>query len=152
VIKQTTWKGKLALSTFAVAGEVCLTSAHSTEVRINRLELKAGQAITVPALIANGKVALGQARLGKFGEMQPADGELMIGLAPRDKTLYENVVVIQRTSKPVDFVATGLIGNIKIDEIVLHGRLDGTVISRIGAVSWTVSLNGFEIGDDQTAK
>jgi len=67
--------------------------------------------------------------------MQLADGELTVGLAPRDKTLYENVVVVQRTAKLVDFVATGLVGNIKIDEIALDGPLGAPVIARIGAVS-----------------
>ena len=111
-----------------------------------KLVLKAGQALTFPAIIADGKVTLGPARLGKFGEMQPADGEITVGLSPRDKTLYENIVVVERTAKPVDFVATGLIGEIKIDERVLHGKLDAPATQRIGATSWTVWLNGFEVG------
>jgi hypothetical protein len=94
--------------------------------------------------VADGKVTLGPARAGKFGELIPSDGEIVVGLSPKDKTLYENVVVVEKTATPVDFVATGLIGNIKIDEIVLHGQLDAPVALRIGAMSWTVSLNSFE--------
>ena len=111
-----------------------------------KLVLKAGQALTFPASVTDGKVVLGPARLGKFGEMPTADGEITVGLSPKDKTLYENVVVVEKTTAPVDFVATGLIGEIKIDERVLHGRLDAPVSQRIGATSWTVWLNGFEVG------
>ncbi len=111
-----------------------------------KLVLKAGQALTFPASVTDGKVVLGPARLGKFGEMQPANGEITVGLSPKDKTLYENVVVVEKTTTPVDFLATGLIGEIKIDERDIHGRLDATVPQRIGATSWTVSLNGFEVG------
>jgi hypothetical protein len=109
-----------------------------------KLELKAGQALTFPAAVTDGKVVLGPARLGKFGEMRPAEGEITVGISPKDKTLYENVVVVEKTAAPVDFVATGLIGEIKIDERVLHGRLDAPVSQRIGATSWTVFLNSFE--------
>jgi hypothetical protein len=117
-----------------------------------RLELKAGQALTFAATLADGNVRLGPARLGKFGEMQPADGEITVGLSPKDKTLYENVVVIEKTAKPIDLLATGLVGNIKIDEVVLHGQLDAPVSARIGAVSWTVWLNGFEAASEPAAK
>ena len=109
-----------------------------------KFELKAGQALAFAASVAEGKVVLGPARLGKFGELTPAEGEIVVGLAPKDKTLYENVVVVEKTKTAIDFVATGLVGNIKIDEIVLHGSIDAPVTQRIGAVSWSVSLNSFE--------
>jgi hypothetical protein len=127
-----------------VAAAFALAPAQAAEVKPVKLELKAGQALTFAATIADGKVSLGPPRAGKFGEMTPADGEITVSLSPKDKTLYENVVVVEKTPAAVDFVATGLIGNIKIDEIVLHGRLDAPVSQRIGAVSWTVSLNSFE--------
>jgi hypothetical protein len=111
-----------------------------------KLVLKAGQAIAFPASIAEGKVVLGPARLGKFGELQPADGEIAVGLSTRGKDLYESIVVVEKTTAPVDFLATGLIGEIKIDERDIHGRLGEPVTQRIGATSWTVWLNGFEVG------
>ena len=111
-----------------------------------KLVLKAGQAVVFPAKVEDGKVVLGPARLGKFGELQPAEGEIVVGLSPKDKTLYENVVVVEKTAQPIDFVATGLIGEIKIDERVLNGRLDAPVTQRIGATSWTVLLHEFEPG------
>jgi hypothetical protein len=111
-----------------------------------KLVLKAGQALAFPARIEDGKVVLGPARLGRFGELQPAEGEIAVGLSPKDKTFYENVVVVEKTAAPIDFLATGLIGEIKIDERFLHGRLDAPVTQRIGATSWTVLLNGFEAG------
>ena len=126
-----------------------LASAHAAEVKPVKpvkLELKAEQAVSFPAAVVDGKVVLGPGRLGRFEEMKPADGEVAVGLSPKDKTLYENVVVIEKSVAPIDFVATGLVGNIKIDEIVVHGRLDAPVSQRIGATSWTVFLNGFEPG------
>ena len=60
--------------------------------------------------------------------------------------------MVEKTSAPIDFVATGLIGEIKIDERELHGRLDAPVTQRIGATSWTVWLNGFEFGGDGEVK
>jgi hypothetical protein len=111
-----------------------------------KLELKAGQALAFPASVVEGKVVLGPARLGKFGALQPGPGEIAVGLSTRDKDLYENVVVVEKTSTPIDFLATGLIGEIKIDERDIHGRLDAPVTQRIGATSWTVWLNGFEPG------
>ena len=111
-----------------------------------KLMLKAGQALAFAASVVEGKVVLGAARLGKFGELQPGEGEIVVGLSPKDKTLYENVVVVEKTAAPIDFLATGLIGEIKIDERDIHGRLDAPVTQRIGATSWTVWLNGFEPG------
>lgn len=115
-----------------------------------KLVLKAGQALAFSASVTDGKVVLGPARLGKFGELQPTDGEIAVGLSPRDKTLYENVVVVEKTAAPIDFLATGLIGEIKIDERDIHGRLGEPVTQRIGATSWTVWLNGFEPGSTVT--
>src|SRR5947208_16234157 len=117
---------------------------QAAEVKPVELGLKAGQALTFPATGADVKVTLGPARLGKFGEMQTGDGEITVGLSPKDKTLYENIVVVEKTAAPIDFVATGMIGEIKIDERVLHGRLDAPVTQRIGATSWTVLLNSFD--------
>jgi hypothetical protein len=111
-----------------------------------KLVLKAGQAVAFPASLVDGKVVLGPARMGRFGELQPADGEIAVGLSPKDKTLYENVVVVEKTAAPIDFLATGMVGNIKIDEVAVKGRLDAPFEHRIGATSWTVWLNGFEAG------
>ena len=123
-----------------------VVAAAPKPVKPVKLELKAGQALAFPASVVEGKVVLGPARLGKFGALQPGPGEIAVGLSTRDKDLYENVVVVEKTSAPIDFLATGLIGEIKIDERDIHGRLDAPVTQRIGATSWTVWLNGFEPG------
>jgi hypothetical protein len=111
-----------------------------------KLDLKPGLALAFSASVTDGEVVLGPARAGKFGELQPGDGEIAVGLSPKDKTLYETLMVVEKTPVPVDFLATGLIGEIKIDERDIHGRLDGPVNQRIGATAWTVWLNGFEAG------
>ena len=111
-----------------------------------KLELKAGQAVAFPASIVEGKVVLGPARLGAFGKLEPGPGEIAVGLSPRGKDLYDQLLVVEKTMAPVDFLATGLIGEIKIDERDIHGKLDAPVTQRIGATAWTVWLNGFEVG------
>ena len=73
--------------------------------------------------------------------------KLLSASPPGDKkTLLSQVLVTEKTSAPVDFVATGLIGEIKIDERVICGRTDAPVTKHIGAVSWRVSLNTFTLG------
>ena len=125
---------------------LALAAAVAAAPKPVKLELKAGQAVAFPASIVEGKVVLGPARRGAFGKLEPGPGEIAVGLSPKDKTLYETLVVVEKTPAPVDFLATGLIGEIKIDERDIHGRLDGPVNQRIGATAWTVWLNGFEVG------
>ncbi len=62
------------------------------------------------------------------------------GLSP-----YADLTASEKTPAPVDFVATGLIGDIKIDEVVLCGRLDAPTTSRIASGSWRISLNRFSV-------
>ncbi len=125
---------------------LALAAAVAAAPKPVKLELKAGQALAFPASVVERKVVLGPARLGAFGKLEPGPGEIAVGLSPKDKTLYETLVVVEKTTAPVDFLATGLIGEIKIDERDIHGRLDGPVNQRIGATAWTVWLNGFEAG------
>ena len=112
-----------------------------------KLDLKAGQELTISVAIVDGKVTLGAARLGKLGAAKPAEGEIVVGLTPGDKqTFYSQLLVTERVPAPIDFVATGLIGEIKIDERVVCGRVDAPVAQRIGSTSWRVALSGFELG------
>ncbi len=125
----------------AVAG-----AAYAAASKPPSYDLKSGQELTFSVTVADGQVKLGPPRLGRFGAAQPRDGEMTVGLSPKDKTLYENVVVTEKTSVPIDFVATGWVGEIKIDERILCGRLDAPVTMHIGATSWKVGLSQFEIG------
>jgi len=111
-----------------------------------KLDLKPGLALAFSASVVEGKVVLGPARAGKFGELQANDGEIVVGLSPKDKTFYVNVVVTEKTAAPVDFLATGYVGGTKIDEIFVHGKPGEAVSQRIGSTCWTVTLNGFEPG------
>jgi hypothetical protein len=111
------------------------------------LSLKAGEEVTLPITVQDQHVVLGVPRPSKLGTAHPGDGEITVGLTPGDKkTLYSQVVVVEKTAVPIDFVATGLIGEIKIDERVICGRLDQPTTMHIGSVSWRVSLNSFEVG------
>lgn len=125
---------------------VAASGASGAEVGMKAYTLKAGQELTFAATVADGKVILGAPRLGKLGGAHPKDGEIVVGLTPRDKELYSQVMVTEKTAAPIDFVATGQIGEIKIDERVVCGRTDQPVAQRIGGVSWSVALSGFAVG------
>jgi hypothetical protein len=109
-------------------------------------DLRAGQELTFAVTVADGKVTVAAPRASKLGAAQPRDGEVTVGLTARDKTLYEQVLVTEKTAVPIDFLATGLVGGTKIDEAVLCGRLDAPSSAHIGAVSWRVRLHDFEVG------
>jgi len=125
---------------------LALAAAVAAAPKPVKLELKAGQAIAFPVTIADGKVTVGAGRLGAYGKLEPAPGEIAVGVSPKGKDLYMTLDVVEKTPAPVDFLASGMIGEIKIDERDIHGRLDAPVRQRIGATSWTVWLNGFEAG------
>jgi hypothetical protein len=131
----------MLISLLAAAGVALAAPAAKPE----KLVLKAGQALTFSAAIEDGKVVLGPVRRGAFGKMEPKAGEITVGLSTRDKEFYDQLVVVEKTSVPIDFVATGLIGEIKIDERVLTGALGAPVTQRIGGTSWTVWLHEFEV-------
>ena len=109
------------------------------------VDLKPGQELTFPAAIAIGRVSLGAVRLSKTGAAHPNDGEIAVSVVKHGLSPYAEVLVTEKTSAPVDFVATGLIGDIKIDEVVICGRLDGPATNRIASGSWRVSLSRFTV-------
>ena len=111
----------------------------------DHFDLKAGQEVTLPVVIAEGRVTFGAPRASKFGTSQPRQGEMTSRPLAQGQDAVRKVTVVEKTAKPIDFVATGLIGGTKIDETVLCGRLDGVASARIGAVSWRVSLNQFSL-------
>jgi len=134
---------RVAISIVAFAvGE----SAHAAEPKPKPLVLKAGQELTFALNVANGVATPGPAALGKLGAAEARDGEIVVGLTPRDKDLYSQVMVTEKTAVAVDFVATGHIGEIVIDERVICGRLGAPFARRIGGVSWTVELHDFTVG------
>jgi hypothetical protein len=139
---KSAWAGALVI----VASLAPTPSAHPVELKPKPLVLKAGQELTFALTVANGVATPGPARLGRLGGAQPKDGEIVVGLTPRDKDLYSQVMVMEKTPVPVDFVATGHIGEIVIDERVICGRLGAPFQQRIGGVSWTVELHEFTVG------
>ena len=120
--------------------------ALAAETAPTAFDIHAGQELTFAVKVAAGKVTLAPPRTSKLGAAQPKEGEMTIGLSPRDKEDYEHVTVVEKTSLPIDFVATALVGDVKIDERVLCGRLDALASSRIGANHWRVRLHDFEVG------
>ena len=63
------------------------------------------------------------------------------------KTLLSQVLVMEKTSAPVDFVATGLIGEIKIDERVICGRTYVPVTKHIGSAELARFAEHFHLGE-----
>jgi hypothetical protein len=137
------------LSVATLGGFLCSVfapcAAFGAEGDAQRLDLRAGQELTFSVTVTDGKVTIGAPRSSSLGAAQPKDGEMTVGLTARDKTLYEQVLVTEKTAVPIDFLATGLIGGTKIDEAVLCGRLDAPTSAHIGAVSWRVRLQDFEV-------
>lgn len=109
------------------------------------VDLKPGQEVTIPVTISDGRVTLGAARASRPGTAQPKSGEITVSMIKHDRSPYADLNASERTSEPVDFVATGLIGDIKIDEVTICGRLDAPARNRIASGSWRVSLNRFSV-------
>jgi hypothetical protein len=127
---------------FAFPALPCATRA---EAPVPSLELKPGQALTFAVTVTDGRVTLGTARLTKPELAQPKDGEVSVSVVRQGLSPYAALSATEKTSQPIDFVATGLIGDIKIDEIVVCGRLDAPATARIASGVWRVSLNSFTI-------
>jgi len=110
------------------------------------LKLKPGQAVAFAIAIAEGKVAVQSSRLGKLGALDAADGEIVVGLQPHGKDVYAQLVIVEKTAQPIDFVATAYIDTIKIDEPEICGRLTAPFQQRVAGTSWSVVLRDFSIG------
>jgi hypothetical protein len=136
--------GRLALGCAVAA--LCSEPTESLEAK-DALEMRPGFELTVPIEIVEGRIVVGTARRAKLGAGQPREGELTVGVAPGGHSPYAQVSVVERTSAPLNFVATGFIGGTKIDEIVLCGRLGAPVSSKIAAGSWRIVLSQFEVAD-----
>jgi hypothetical protein len=129
----------------AAVAAVSIVGAASAAPTKSSFVLKGGQQLIFSATVADGKVTLGTPRLVKLGAETPKDGEISVGLTPKDKDFYSQVMVTEKTSAPIDFVATGHIGEIVIDEREIHGKLSEPFEQHIGGVSWTVVLHDFEV-------
>ena len=133
------------LSAFVLALGSAREAAGAEDLGLT-VELKPGQEIAFPVAIVGGHVAPGKARLLRSGAARTNDSEIMVSVVKHDSSPYADLTVSEKTSAPVDFVATGLIGNIKIDEVKLCGRLDAATSAHIYSGSWRISLNRFSVG------
>jgi hypothetical protein len=108
--------------------------------------VKRGMETTFPVTILDGRAAIGAPQVSRVGAAVTRDGEITIGVTPGGLTPYATLHVVEKTAAPIDFVATGFIDRIKIDEIVVCGRTDMPVAARIAAGSLRVSAARFAIG------
>jgi hypothetical protein len=137
------WRARSSSAAFALLAALSAARADSAAPTV---DIRRGMEATFTAAIVDGHVALGPARVARFGTSQPKDGEITVGVELGGMAPYAHLHVAEKTSAPIDFVATGLIDNIKIDEIVLCGRLDMPLSERIAAGALHVSLNRFAPG------
>jgi hypothetical protein len=110
--------------------------------------LKPGQEAVFTVTVLDGRVTPGVARRANVAATEPKEGEIAVSVARRSLSPYVEVTATEKTPAPVDFVATGLIGDIKIDEIVICGRLDAPATARIASGAWTISLNRFSVREN----
>jgi len=134
--------GPLAAGFLLFLAPPAALSQPSTDV----VDVKAKTQAVFPVVIADGKIALGRARIVPLGSLQARDGEIAVQIDSPGLTPYAKVHIVEKTAVPIDFVATGLIGSIKIDEIIICGRLDQPIETSIAAGSLRISLNRFEVG------
>ena len=113
------------------------------------VSLRPGEEVTFSASAANGHVTLGQARASRPGTAKPKEGEITVSVVKQDRSPYAEISASEKTSAPIDFVATGLVGGIKIDEIRVCGHLDAPSSAHIYSGSWRISLNRFSVGPEQ---
>jgi len=123
-----------------------LPSLASAQEADKPLVLKQGQAIAFAMSIADGKATVGVSRIGKLGTLEPADGEIVVGMTPRGKDDYSQLVIVERTVQPIDFVATAHIDKIVIDEREICGRSGAPFQQHIAGNSWSVVLRDFSVG------
>ena len=135
-----------AFSALSLLAAVSACGAAWADSNAPTVDVRRGMEATFTAAIVDGRITLGPARVTRLGTAQPKDGEITVGVEPGGMTPYAQWHVSEKTAVPLDFVATGLIDNIKIDEITLCGRLDRLDSQRIAAGSLHVSLNRFTVG------
>ena len=137
--------GSVGALAFAAAAMLASSAAHSGDAAKPVL-LRQGEEGVFPISIADGRVVVGAPLIGKQGLAHPKDGELVVGIIRGEKNAAYSMVVFEaKTTAPIDLVATGFVGSIKIDELFLCGRADGTATHRIGAASWRIGIGGFEV-------
>lgn len=107
--------------------------------------LKPGEGVVVPVAISEGSLTLGKPRFVKAGPAELREGEIAVAVVKHGLSPYAALIATEKTGTPVDFVATGLVGDIKVDEIRICGRIDAPIYGRIASGSWRVSLNRFAV-------
>jgi hypothetical protein len=128
----------------ALCASLCAPVASAADEAA--IVVRRGMETTFPVSILNGRVAIGAPQVSPVGTAVTKDGEITIGVTPGGLTPYATLHVVEKTAAPIDFVATGFIDRIKIDEIVVRGRLDMPVAERIAAGSLRVSAGRFAVG------
>ena len=86
---------------------------------------------------------LGDAKPAKLGAGVAQDGEILISVQSPGLAPYAKFTVLEKTVRPVAFVITGLIDQIKIDEVEVCGRIGSVIEGKIAAGARKLSLNRF---------
>ena len=135
--------GMLASTSLTCAARAADAVAHPSSSPPN-LIIHAPGAVAFWVVFSSDAPVLGPPRT-----INPADplrdDEIMVDVLPPGMAPYAKLRIVEKTKQPVDFVITGLIDTIKIDEIVVCGRLDGDIEAKIAAGAKRLSLNRFTL-------
>ena len=137
---------RLLLTMMLAVFAIFAAAVSDAQENAKPLALKQGQAVAFTILVADGKTTLGTPRLGKAGALEPADGEIVVSLTLRGKDDYSQLVIVEKSATPVDFLATAYIDKIVIDEREICGRLGAPFQQHIAGNSWKVVLREFAVG------
>jgi hypothetical protein len=100
-----------------------LRHAAPPHLKTQPFDVKPGMELTIPIAIVDGKAVAGVPRLATLGASPPKDGEITVGLEREQGTLYNQIAAVEKTAQPINFLVTGLNGDIQIDETAICGRL-----------------------------
>jgi len=131
--------------TTCLFGLIFVSSGFAEELA-KPLVLKPGRAIAFAISIADGKATVSTSRMGKLGALEAVDGEIVVGMTPRGKDDYSQLVIVEKLAQPIDFLATAHVDKIVIDEREICGRLGAPFEQRIAGNSWSVVLREFSLG------
>ena len=122
---------------------LALSSAQAAGPPPGTLDLHPPGEFTFAVTFVGDQATLGPVTSSTRGTAKTADGSITVTIDPSGMAPYAKVTVVEKTPAPVDFVITGLIDSIKIDEIEICGSNEMTVTAKVAAGARRLNLNRF---------
>ncbi len=115
------------------------------------LDLHPPGEFTFAVTFNGGETAFGPVTPSARGAAKTPDGSITVTIDPAGLAPYAKVTVVEKTAAPVDFVITGMIDSIKIDEIEICGSNEMAVVAKVAAGARRLNLNRFAARIDRAA-